>query len=68
MVEYFAKAFLPRFWCKSFRWYLQAQKRCGIVDEKEKQTINVNSENVAARADIRKGNALANEHLVLLKM
>ena len=37
-------------------------KRCGIVYEKEKQTINVSSENVAARADIRKGNALVNEH------
>ena len=38
------------------------KERCGIVDEKEKQTKNVNSENVAARADIGKGNVIANDH------
>ena len=31
-----------------------------MVDEKEKQTINVNSENVAARDNIGKGNVIAN--------
>ena len=38
------------------------KKKCGIVYGKEKQTINVSSENAAARVDIRKSNALANEH------
>ena len=36
------------------------KEKCGIVDEKEKQTINVNSKNVAARDDIGKGNVIAN--------
>ena len=36
--------------------------RSGIVDKKEKYTLNVNSKNVAARAYIRKGNVIATEH------
>ena len=36
------------------------KEKCGIVDEKEKETINVNSENAAARADTGKGNVNAN--------
>ena len=41
---------------------LATSKKYGIVYEKEKRTINLSSENVAARADIRKGNTVANEH------
>ena len=41
------------------------KERCRIVDEKRKQIINVNPENVAARADIGKGNVIANDHFQL---
>ena len=42
---------------------MQPQKvKHEIVDEKEKQTMNVNSENVTARVGIGKGNVIANKH------